>query len=196
MPGGGFERRGIGSGVIVSADGYILTNNHLVGGPDVVTAALSDDRTYTAKIVGTDERSDLAILKIDADGLMPAELGDSDALGVGDWVLAIRPDGTELWTKAMPDMMTASPMLAPDGTLYAMCRDKNLYAFRDVAGDLDHDGDIDLADLGTLGDCMTGPRIWGTRALTSPGCELLDFDRDWDVDVADFARIQIELSAP
>jgi outer membrane protein assembly factor BamB len=112
------------------------------------------------------------------------------------WVQAIRPNGTELWTKEMPDMMVASPMLAPDGTLYAMCRDKNLYAFRDVAGDLDHDGDIDVADLERLGDCMTGPRIWGTRALTPPGCELLDFNRDWDVDVADFARAQIELSAP
>jgi outer membrane protein assembly factor BamB len=111
-------------------------------------------------------------------------------------VHAVNPDGTAAWVKVMPDGTWASPMLAPDGTLYVVCRDKNLYAFRDVAGDLDHDGDIDLADLGTLGDCMTGPRIWGTRALTPPGCELLDFDRDWDVDVADFARIQIELSAP
>jgi hypothetical protein len=92
--------------------------------------------------------------------------------------------------------VTASPMLAPDGTLYVRSRDKNLYAFRDVAGDLDHDGDIDLADLATLGDCMTGPRIWGDAALTPPGCELLDFDRDWDVDVADFARMQVELSTP
>jgi outer membrane protein assembly factor BamB len=111
-------------------------------------------------------------------------------------VHAVHADGSEMWVKVMPHAVRASPMLAPDGTLYVMCTDKNLYAFRDVAGDLDHDGDIDLADMGTLGDCMTGPRIWGTRALTPPGCELLDFDRDWDVDVADFARIQIELSAP
>jgi outer membrane protein assembly factor BamB len=109
---------------------------------------------------------------------------------------ALAPDGAQLWVRVMPHGTWASPMLAPDGTLYIVCGDKNLYAFRDVAGDLDHDGDIDLADLGTLGDCMTGPRIWGTRALTPPGCELLDFDRDWDVDVADFARMQIELSAP
>jgi outer membrane protein assembly factor BamB len=120
----------------------------------------------------------------------------TDSVNRIGWIDAVRPDGTQLWRKQMPDEMNRSPMLAPDGTLYAMCRDKNLYAFRDVAGDLDHDGDIDLADLGSLGDCMTGPRIWGTRALTPPGCELLDFDRDWDVDVADFARIQIELSAP
>jgi outer membrane protein assembly factor BamB len=112
------------------------------------------------------------------------------------FVHAVKADGTELWTMEMERHVTASPMLGPDGTLYVVSRDKNLYAFRDVAGDLDHDGDIDLADLGTLGDCLTGPRIWGTRALTPPGCELLDFDRDWDVDVADFARIQIELSAP
>jgi outer membrane protein assembly factor BamB len=112
------------------------------------------------------------------------------------FVHAVNPDGSELWTMELDHKVTASPMLAPDGTLYVVGEDKNLYAFRDVAGDLDHDGDIDLADLAALGDCMTGPRIWGTRALTPPGCELLDFDRDWDVDVADFARAQIELSAP
>jgi len=89
IPEGGFEQRGLGTGVIVSEDGYILTNNHVVSGADEVTVTLSDDRRLTAEVVGTDDKSDIAVLKVDAERLVPAELGDSDSMKVGEWVLAI-----------------------------------------------------------------------------------------------------------
>jgi len=82
-------QRSLGSGVIVSEDGYIVTNNHVVRGADEVVVRLADDRTFTAKVVGTDSQTDLAVLKIDADDLKPAKLGDSDALRVGEWVVAV-----------------------------------------------------------------------------------------------------------
>ena len=78
-----------GSGFIVSKDGYILTNNHVVEGSDQVTVRLLDRREFKAKVVGTDPGTDLAVLKIDADNLTPAPLGDSDASRVGEWVLAV-----------------------------------------------------------------------------------------------------------
>ncbi|MBA3498720.1 MAG: trypsin-like peptidase domain-containing protein [Gemmatimonadales bacterium] len=78
-----------GSGFIVSKDGYILTNDHVVDGSDQVTVRLLDRREYTAKVVGTDPGTDMAVLKIDADNLTPAPLGDSDAARVGEWVLAV-----------------------------------------------------------------------------------------------------------
>ncbi len=84
-----FVQRGQGTGVIVSADGYILTNNHVVGGADEIIVKLADNREFTAKVVGTDEKTDLAVVKIDAQNLPAAELGDSDAVTVGEWVLAI-----------------------------------------------------------------------------------------------------------
>ena len=80
---------GVGSGVIVSKDGYVLTNNHVVAKADALQVQLSDNRTFTAKVVGTDSKSDVAVLKIDAQGLVPASLGDSSKMEVGDWVLAI-----------------------------------------------------------------------------------------------------------
>jgi serine protease Do len=80
--------RGTGSGVIVSADGYILTNNHVVEGADDITVRLTDGREIKAKVVGTDPKSDLAVVKIEADHLTYAKFGDSDKLDVGDWVLA------------------------------------------------------------------------------------------------------------
>jgi serine protease Do len=82
--------RGLGSGIIVSADGYILTNNHVVNGADDVKVSIGESPTkYDAKVVGTDELADLAVLKIEARGLHPATLGNSEQLKVGDVVFAI-----------------------------------------------------------------------------------------------------------
>jgi serine protease Do len=78
-----------GSGFIVSKDGYILTNNHVVAGSDQVTVRLLDRREFKAKVVGTDPNTDLAVLKIDAKNLVPAPLGSSGAARVGEWVLAV-----------------------------------------------------------------------------------------------------------
>ncbi|HEX6107587.1 MAG TPA: Do family serine endopeptidase [Gemmatimonadales bacterium] len=78
-----------GSGFIVSRDGYILTNDHVVNGSDRVTVRLLDRREFEAKVIGTDPNTDLAVLKIDADNLTPAPLGNSDAARVGEWVLAV-----------------------------------------------------------------------------------------------------------
>ncbi len=82
-------QRGLGSGVIASADGYILTNNHVVDSVDEVKVELSDSRTFTAKVVGTDPATDLAVVKIDAKSLPTLVFGDSDAVKVGDVALAI-----------------------------------------------------------------------------------------------------------
>ncbi len=78
-----------GSGFIISTDGYILTNNHLVGGAEEVTVSLADGETYTARIIGTDPASDVAVVKIDKGQLPHLKLADSDALEVGEWVIAI-----------------------------------------------------------------------------------------------------------
>ena len=89
VPQGPDFQESAGSGFIVSKDGYILTNNHVVDGSDQVTVRLLDRREFKAKVVGTDPATDLAVLKIDADNLTPAPLGDSDASRVGEWVLAV-----------------------------------------------------------------------------------------------------------
>jgi len=81
--------RGTGSGFIVSADGYILTNHHVVENADQVRVQLLNGRVHDARIVGSDQNTDLAVLKIDAEGLTPAALGVSDRSRIGEWVLAI-----------------------------------------------------------------------------------------------------------
>jgi len=80
---------GLGSGVIADESGLILTNNHVVNGADVLVVRLTDGREFEAEVVGTDPQRDLAVLRIDAAHLPAAILGDSDALRVGEWVLAI-----------------------------------------------------------------------------------------------------------
>ncbi len=83
------EQNGLGSGVIVSADGYIVTNSHVVTGADVIKVSFNDGRELSAKVVGTDPKSDLAVIKVDASGLPAITFADSDQIEVGDRVLAI-----------------------------------------------------------------------------------------------------------
>ena len=80
---------GLGSGVIVSPEGYILTNNHVVDGATEVRVTLNDRREFKARVIGTDPKTDVAVLKIDAPNLQPVVIGDSDRLQVGDYVLAV-----------------------------------------------------------------------------------------------------------
>ena len=83
------EARSMGSGFIVSADGVILTNAHVVDGTDEVIVKLSDKREFKAKVIGADKRSDVAVIKIEATGLPTVKVGDPEKLKVGEWVLAI-----------------------------------------------------------------------------------------------------------
>lgn len=83
------EPQSLGSGFIISSDGYILTNTHVVEGADKVTVRLTDRREFIAKVVGTDKRTDVALLKIEATGLPKIDKGDSTKLKVGEWVVAI-----------------------------------------------------------------------------------------------------------
>ncbi len=84
-----FKQQGAGSGILISTDGYILTNNHVVGEADTITVRLADEREFKAEIVGTDPQSDVALIKIDGKNLPFLPLGDSDKLEVGEWVIAI-----------------------------------------------------------------------------------------------------------
>ncbi|MFA9419696.1 MAG: Do family serine endopeptidase, partial [Gammaproteobacteria bacterium] len=83
------EAQSLGSGFIISEDGYILTNHHVIAGADEVIVRLSNREEYVARIVGSDEASDIALIKVDATGLPVLKFGDSDSLKVGEWVLAI-----------------------------------------------------------------------------------------------------------
>lgn len=84
-----FQNKSLGSGFIISADGYILTNAHVIDSADEVTVKLTDKREFKAKVVGADKRTDVALIKIEASGLPAVRLGDPGKLRVGEWVLAI-----------------------------------------------------------------------------------------------------------
>ena len=95
MFGGTYTTNAAGSGVIISKDGYIVTNNHVIDGAQKITVKTSDGTKYDAKLVGTDAKSDIAVLKVDANDLTPATLGDSSKISVGDTAIAIgNPLGT------------------------------------------------------------------------------------------------------
>ncbi|MCZ6525906.1 MAG: DegQ family serine endoprotease [Gammaproteobacteria bacterium] len=83
------ERSSLGSGFIISKDGYVITNNHVVKDADEIIVRLNDRREFVAEVIGTDERSDIAVLKVDGTDLPTLKLGDSSKLKVGEWVLAI-----------------------------------------------------------------------------------------------------------
>lgn len=83
------KREATGSGVIISPDGYIVTNNHVVNGADELTVTLNDNREFSARIIGTDPNTDLALIKVNGKNLPTLPIGDSDNLKVGEWVLAV-----------------------------------------------------------------------------------------------------------
>lgn len=108
--------RGLGSGFILSDDGYILTNAHVVDGADEVTVKLTDRREFGAKVVGIDKRTDIALLKIDAHGLPTVRIGDPSRVRVGDWVAAIgSPFGFENTVTA--GIVSAKSRALPDESL-------------------------------------------------------------------------------
>lgn len=83
------DQVGLGSGVIIDSDGYIVTNNHVIAGADLIEVTLENNKVYPATLVGTDPATDIALLKIEANGLQAITLGNSDDLRLGEWVLAI-----------------------------------------------------------------------------------------------------------
>ena len=83
------QPRGVGSGFILTSDGYVMTNAHVVEGADEVIVTLTDKREFKAKLVGADKRTDVAVVKIDATGLPAVKVGDVSRLKVGEWVMAI-----------------------------------------------------------------------------------------------------------
>jgi serine protease Do len=89
MPDSEIQKRSLGSGFVISEDGYILTNNHVVEEADEILVRMNDRREFVAEVIGRDEQSDIALIKINAKDLPVVEIGDSDALRVGEWVLAI-----------------------------------------------------------------------------------------------------------
>ena len=92
---GQYVQGGAGSGVIISQDGYIITNNHVVSGAQQVQVTTADKKSYPATVVGTDSKTDIAVLKVEATDLTPAVIGDSDSLAVGEFALAVgNPLGT------------------------------------------------------------------------------------------------------
>ncbi|MCC7081375.1 MAG: DegQ family serine endoprotease [Burkholderiales bacterium] len=114
-PQGAVPRHGIGSGFIVSPDGTILTNAHVVKDASEVTVKLTDRREFKAKVVGMDPQTDIAVLKIDANNLPSVKLGDSKNVNVGDWVVAIgSPYGFE--NSVTAGIVSAKARALPDGT--------------------------------------------------------------------------------
>jgi serine protease Do len=110
-------RGAVGSGFILTSDGFIVTNHHVVVGAEEITVYLTDRREFSAQIIGLDEPSDLAVLKIDAQGLPAVKMGDSDEVRVGDWVLAIgSPFGLEF--SAAAGIVSAKGRSIPGNSRY------------------------------------------------------------------------------
>lgn len=106
-------KRATGSGVLISADGYIVTNNHVVEGADELTVTLTDNREFSARVIGTDKTTDLALIKIEGKNLPTLPVGDSDKLKVGEWVIAVgNPFG-------LNNTVTAGIVSAKARSLYA-----------------------------------------------------------------------------
>ncbi len=123
-----YVTEGAGSGVIISEDGYIMTNNHVINGANKITVTTADEKEYTAKLIGTDENNDVAVIKINAKGLTPATYGDSDKLEAGDMAVAIGNPLGELGGTVTAGIISATDReLAIDGkTLHLLQTDSSI----------------------------------------------------------------------
>ena len=111
------EQKGSGSGVIIRPDGYIVTNNHVVAGATSIQVTLNNNQQYDATVVGTDPATDVAIIKVDAADLPTIPMGDSDALRLGEWVLAIgSPLGVQLRSTITAGIVSAKGRSMPDSS--------------------------------------------------------------------------------
>ena len=109
------QQKGSGSGVIIRPDGYIVTNNHVVSGATSIQVTLNNNQQYEATVVGTDPATDVAIIKVNATGLPTIPMGDSDALRLGEWVLAIgSPLGAQLRSTITAGIVSAKGRSMPD----------------------------------------------------------------------------------
>lgn len=116
-PGREREQQGSGSGVIIRSDGYIVTNNHVVQNATKVEVTLNNNKTYEARVIGTDPATDVALIKIEADNLPSIEFFDSDKLRLGEWVLAIgSPLGAELRSTITAGIVSAKGRSMPNYT--------------------------------------------------------------------------------
>lgn len=109
------EQRGSGSGVIIRQDGYIVTNNHVVQNATKINVTMNNNKTYEAKVIGTDPATDVALIKVEADGLPYIEFADSDKLRLGEWVLAIgSPLGEQLRSTITAGIVSAKGRSMPN----------------------------------------------------------------------------------
>lgn len=148
-------RVGFGSGVIISKDGYIVTNNHVIDGADEIIVKLNDNREFKGRMIGTDPNSDLALVKIEGDDFPTIPVGDSDALKVGEWVLAV---GTPF---NLPSTVTA-------GIVSAKARTLGVYGIGGVESFIQTDAAINQGNSGGALVNAKGELVGINAVLSSP----------------------------
>ena len=155
------EQRASGSGVIISEDGYIVTNNHVVANADEITVTLNNKRTYKAKVIGTDPSYDLAVIKVEAAGLPYLIYGNSDDVKIGQWVLAIG------YPLNLETTVTAGIVSAKSRSL-GLNRDKNGSASNGVESFIQTDAAVNMGNSGGALVNTDGKLIGLNSAIASP----------------------------
>ena len=148
-------RVGFGSGVIISKDGYIVTNNHVIDGADEIVVKLNDNREFKGRVIGTDPNSDLALVKIEGDDFPTVPIGDSDALKVGEWVLAV----------GNPFNLTST---VTAGIVSAKARTLGVYGIGGVESFIQTDAAINQGNSGGALVNAKGELVGITAVLSSP----------------------------
>ncbi len=155
------EQRASGSGVIISENGYIVTNNHVVANADEINVTLNNKRTYKAKVIGTDPSYDLAVIKVEADGLPFLLYGNSDEVKIGQWVLAVG------YPLNLETTVTAGIVSAKSRSL-GLNKDKNGNASNGVESFIQTDAAVNMGNSGGALVNTDGKLIGINSAIASP----------------------------